>query len=351
MLGALHFSHLLVLVLLPLLAACAPTSEHQVLELHGETMGTFYNIQVVNPPPAVELNTLQDKIDAELDLLDALMSTYREDSELSRFNRSRTKDWLAVSPQLAWLVKEALWTSEVSGGAFDVTVGPLVNLWGFGPGSETDDLPTDAQIAQAQALVGYRKLQVREHPPALRKSEPALYLDLSAIAKGYAVDRVAQLLDRVGVANYLVEIGGELQGRGHNGRGLPWRIAIERPDPGKREVYKILEPRDLAMATSGDYRNFFERNKKRYSHIIDPATGRPVTHRLASVTVLASQTARADALATAFLVLGPETGLALAESLKTPALFIVRTPTGFTELQTSAWDSYLHSEPDAERKK
>lgn len=324
--------------ILLLLIACTP--EHQALELSGSTMGTGYSIQVVDLPEEIELELLRDNIETELELVNALMSTYREDSELSRFNRSRSGDWFAVSPGLAELAQQALRTSETSDGAFDATVGPLVNLWGFGPEAGPDRVPSDAEIAQAQARVGYRKLSVRAEPPAVRKTEPDLYLDLSAIAKGYGVDRVAELLDAAGVANYLVEIGGELRGRGHNGRGQPWRIAVERPDPGAREVQRVVELRGGGMATSGDYRNFFERDGKLYSHTIDPETGRPVTHGLASVTVLAPRTAHADALATAFLVLGPEAGLALAESLNVAALFILRTPDGYTELETVAFRLY-----------
>jgi thiamine biosynthesis lipoprotein len=210
-------------------------------------------------------------------------------------------------------------------------------------------MPSDGEIAQARARVGYKKLSARADPPALRKSQPDLYLDLSAIAKGYGVDRIAELLERAGILDYLVEIGGELRGRGHNGHGLPWRIAVERPDPGAREVHSIVELRGFAMATSGDYRNFFERDEMLYSHSIDPRTGRPVTHALAGVTVLAPETARADALATAFLVLGPEAGLALAESLQVAALFIVRTPEGYSDRQTDAFRAYLEKRPTGNR--
>lgn len=347
--GDFRLSSLVVPLLL--VAACTPAPEHQVMQMRGGTMGTSYSILVVDLPQAIDPKALADRIEKELDLVNALMSTYREDSELSAFNRSQSTEWIPVSPQLAALVDEALWTSEVSGGAFDATVGPLVNLWGFGPGDRTDTPPADTRIAQARRHVGYQKLSVRKDPPALRKSDPSLYLDLSAIAKGYGVDRVAELLDGDGVANYLVEIGGELRGRGHNGQGLPWHIAVERPDPGVREVERILELQDSAMATSGDYRNFFEQDGKRYSHTIDPKTGRPVTHTLASVTVLAPRTARADALATAFLVLGPKAGLALAKSLEAPALFIVRTPDGYGELQTSAFESYLRPQQQPRHQK
>ncbi|MCB2264183.1 MAG: FAD:protein FMN transferase [Candidatus Thiosymbion ectosymbiont of Robbea hypermnestra] len=336
--------------LLWLLIGCTPAPEDRVTVLQGAAMGTSYSIQAVDPPSAIAPAALRDRIETELERIEDRMSTYRDDSELSGFNRSRTTDWFPVSPELAGLVREAIRISEMSDGAFDPTVGPLVNLWGFGPGDDgTHAPPTDAEITQAKARVGYRKLSVRLDPPALRKSEPALYLDLSAIAKGYGVDRLADLCDAMGIADYLIEIGGELRGRGHNGQGLPWRIAVERPDPGRRAVHRILALDNGALATSGDYRNFFEHENTRYSHAIDPVTGRPVTHGLASVTVLAPRAAQADALATAFLVLGPRAGFTLAESLDTPALFIVRTPEGYSERQTSALADHLHSNPNADR--
>lgn len=337
-----------IALLTAVLAACARAPELEVLALRGSTMGTGYSIQVVNLPPRIEPQQLQTEIDAELELVNDLMSTYREGSELSRFNRSRSTDWFAVSPELAAVVRMALEVSKTSGGAFDATIGPLVNLWGFGPGRGPDSVPSDSRIAAAHTQVGHEKLSVRADPPALRKSAPGLYLDLSAIAKGYGVDRIAELLDTAGVPNYLVEIGGEVRGRGKNGQGRPWRIAVERPDPGKREVHSVVELRGGAMATSGDYRNFFELGGKLYSHTINPRTGRPVSHRLASVTVLAPTAAHADALATAFLVLGPRKGLALAESLEAAALFILRTPNGYSERQTKVFGSYRRDEEIAD---
>lgn len=337
-----------IAVLLSLLYGCSPSQEQEALALHGRTMGTSYSIQVVNPPINLDRQLLQTEIDRELEWVNDLMSTYREDSELSRFNHNRSEDWFAVSPALAFLVEQAQEISVTSNGAFDTTVGPLVNLWGFGPDGSPGAMPSDSQIAKARRRIGHAKLQARTDPPALRKSEPELYLDLSAIAKGYGVDRVADLLDRARLHNYLVEIGGELRGHGHNGSGQAWRIAVERPDPGAREVQSVVELRNGAMATSGDYRNFIERDGALYSHTIDPRTGRPVEHNLASVTVLAPTAARADALATAFLALGPDEGLALAESLQTAALFILRTSNGFQERQTSLFRAYQQGERAAD---
>jgi thiamine biosynthesis lipoprotein len=324
------------------LATCGQGSRHPVLALEGTTMGTTYSVQIVDPPEAVELDALRRRIDAELEQVNAEMSTYRDDSQLSRFNAAATADWFPVSEALAAIVEAALEIGRVSGGALDVTVGPLVNLWGFGPTPSADQVPDDAAIAAARAHTGLDKLGVRPAPPALRKDDPALTLDLSAIAKGHGVDRVAELLAREGIENLLVEIGGEVYGRGHNGRGEPWRIAIERPRSEGRSLLRIVPLRDIGMATSGDYRNFFELDGVRYSHTIDPATGHPVRHNLAAVTVLADSAMAADAWATALLVLGPERGPELAAGRGLAALFITRGDDDRLSVQTTpAFDALV----------
>ncbi|MBK1617121.1 hypothetical protein CKO42_01375 [Lamprobacter modestohalophilus] len=305
-----------------LLVGCGPGSEQRVLALRGATMGTTYSLQIVEPPAGLDRDALAQQVSTQLSDINGLMSTYQPTSELSRFNASSVTDWFLVSPELVAVVGAAQAVSEASAGAFDITVGPLVNLWGFGPTLTADVLPSAAELQAARARVGWQQLDVQLQPPALRKARPDLYVDLSAIAKGYAVDRVAALIESVGVDNYLVEIGGELRGRGINGRGEPWQIAIERPETSKRAMFRVVALRDIGMATSGDYRNFFEVDGARYSHTIDPATGRPVGHRLASVTVLADQAMEADAWATALLVLGPERGFELAERLGLAAFFI-----------------------------
>jgi thiamine biosynthesis lipoprotein len=335
----------LLVVLVLVVAGCGDRAN--VLVLHGATMGTTYNIKLADPPEELDPGALQQRIDALLDEVNGLMSTYRPGSELSRFNASPSTDWYPVSPELVRVVAAAQEVSKATDGAFDVTVGPLVNLWGFGPDMDVsaDQLPSAADVEAARIRVGYRQLEVRRKPPALRKSRPDLYVDLSAIAKGYGVDRVAALIADAGIANALVEIGGELHGRGHNGQGEPWRIAVERPDPGVRRALRVVPLNELGMATSGDYRNFFEVDGKRYSHTIDPATGRPVQHDLASVTVLAESAMTADAWATALLVLGPEAGLAKAQALDLPALLIRRTGDELVSEHTPAFDA-LTTAPD-----
>ena len=304
------------------LGGCGPR-EH-TLTLAGPTMGTSWSVQIPQPPAGLDQAALYADITAVLAEVNARMSTYQPDSELSRFNVAQSTDWFPVSVELVRLVETALAVSTLSDGAFDVTVGPLVNLWGFGPDVTADALPTQTDLDAARARVGWTQLDSRAEPPALRKARADVYVDLSAIAKGHGVDRVADALDARGLTDYLVEIGGELRGRGVNAHGEPWRIAIERPDPGRRAVLRVVALADQAMATSGDYRNFFELDGQRYSHTIDPATGRPVDHQLASVTVLAQRCSEADAWATALLVLGPERGRVLADERGLAALFVER---------------------------
>ncbi|KXX64929.1 thiamine biosynthesis lipoprotein [Marichromatium gracile] len=298
-------------------------------------MGTHYSVKLYGLPDTLSAEQLQAQIDARLEQVNDLMSTYRPDSELSRFNASDSGDWFPVSLELAALVALAERISIFSIGAFDVTVGPAVNLWGFGPGQPPEQLPSDAQLAEVRERIGFPRLEYRLDPPALRKEKPGVYVDLSGIAKGHGVDQVAAVLEAAGVTDYLAEVGGELRASGTKPDATPWRIAIERPEPGVREVHRIVTLHDAAMATSGDYRNFYEHDGKLYSHTINPITARPVTHTLASVSVIAADCAQADALATALLVLGPEAGLALAEAHDIAAFFVVREGDGYSDRATS----------------
>ncbi|MGR6036002.1 MAG: FAD:protein FMN transferase [Candidatus Nitrosoglobus sp.] len=298
-------------------------------------MGTSYSIKIADLPAAIDSKILDRNIAQLLAEINGLMSTYQEDSELSCFNRSRSTHWIAVSSELVKVLAEAQKISRLSGGAFDVTVGSLVNLWGFGPSQHTDKIPSLRQVEAEKEKVNFKLLKVRNLPPALKKQRGDIYVDLSAIAKGYGVDRVAELLESQGIYNYLVDIGGEERIKGYGPEGIPWRIAIEQPVTGERKVERILELTAGALATSGDYRNYFEQNGKRYSHIIVPSTGWPITHKLASVTVLTAMAMHADALATALLVLGPEQGFQLAEREQIAALFLIKTPEGFMEKATT----------------
>ncbi len=320
-----------------LLAACGSHGPEPV-RLAGPTMGTQYHITLSHPPAALDPEAIRAGIDALLARVNRIMSTYDPESELSRFNANQSTDWVAASAELIDVVTEALRISRLSDGAFDITVGPLVNLWGFGPDMTVDGLPTAAAIAQAREQVGYQKLQVTGS--ALRKDRPDLYVDLSAIAKGYGVDQVAAYLEAQGIEDYLVEIGGELRAKGRNPRGESWTIAVEKPSPRRRAVEQVIQINGGGVATSGDYRNFFEKDGRRYSHAIDPHSGLPIRHRLASVTVVRPDCMEADALATALLVLGPEAGYALAERRHYAALFMVIDGDGFVTQTTPEFDQY-----------
>lgn len=327
---------LLLAASLTALGACGDAArELPVQELVGSTMGTTFSIKVVAPPETLDLPALQRDIEAVLDGINGAMSTYLDDSELSRFNASDSVDWVEVSPQLCHAVEAARVVSEFTGGAFDVTVGPLVNLWGFGPDESGYEPPGNDAVTTAMQDIGYTKLDVDCSMPALRKASAGVYVDLSAFAKGHAVDEVAELLDARALPEYLVEIGGEMRMRGSNARSEPWAIAIETPDRSGRSVQTVLHLSDAAMATSGDYRNFFEHEGRFYSHTIDPRTGYPVTHSGASVTVVADTAAFADAAATALLVLGPDAGMELAEQESIAAYFLLRLDSEFEERMSS----------------
>lgn len=287
-------------------------------------MGTSFNVKVVAPPKDFDPDSLKTRISQLLAQVEKAMSTYDPDSELSRFNTHSGTGWYGVSRELCDVVAAAQRITLITDGAFDITVRPLVDLWGFGPDFSLDDVPSAQQVAATVQITGNRHLQTDCSKPALKKSLPELAVELSAYAKGYGVDRVARLIGDDGIRNYLVEIGGEIRAAGTNSKDRPWSIAIESPQRESRSIARVVGLTDTAMASSGDYRNFFERNGRFYSHMIDPRSGYPVSHSAAAVTVIAETAALADGMATALLVLGPEKGLELAERNNVAALFQLR---------------------------
>lgn len=307
-----------------------PLPTTQALGFDGATMGTTYSVKLVGLPPGVSRDQVAAVVQQELGRIENLMSTYKPDSELSRFNAAPASNWFPVSKDTAQVVAEAIRVARLSDGALDVTVGPVVDLWSFGTEARPQGVvPTADQIAQASSAVGFEQIEARLDPPALRKSSKQCRLDLSAVAKGFAVDQVARRLTEMGIDRSMVEVGGEVRTAGRNTDGQPWHIAVETPDLTGRNVQRVVDLHDRAMATSGDYRNYFEKDGFRFCHIIDPRTGRPVTHRLASVTVLADTCMEADALATALFVLGPDKGMRLAADKNLAVLMLVRTDQGF----------------------
>lgn len=336
--NAVFARRFLLLLVLSLCGCGASTPEHVQLELTGRTMGTTYSIKFLPGDRALDVEAFQQIVDNRLAEINAVMSTYDPKSELSRLNRRNAPKSAEVSDELMQVLQAASRVHMLSQGAFDPSVGPLVNLWGFGPETVTA-FPNEAEIRSHLELVGYSRVHLDKNNRQVTR--PAgMVIDLSAIAKGYGVDQVAQILDRAGYTNYLVEIGGELRASGANASNKPWHIAIEKPVPGQRQVHGIINVSGLGMATSGDYRNFFEKDGQRYSHTLDPRTGYPVRHSLVSVTVLADDCMTADALATAFMVMGREKAAALAEAEEIAAWFIEQSGTELVDTLTPKMQSY-----------
>jgi len=341
-LRATLFVSLPALLLVFLMTACGPAGP-RTYEFHGLAMGTTWSVKVVAASLDRERQqALEALVVAELDGVNEKMSHYLETSELSRFNDLVEDAPFPVSAELLEVLERALEIGEQTGGALDVTIGPLVDAWGFGPPGHPPEPPSDAEILRLLAASGPEHLVLDRHAAAVTKRVPGLRVDLSAIAKGYAVDRVAEALAAEGLDRFLVEIGGELRALGTGETGEPWRLAVERPRTEGRSVQLIVPLTSGSLATSGDYRNYYEVDGERITHILDPRTGRPITHRLASVSVVDPLCVRADALATALMVLGPDDGYRLAMESDLAALFLVRGEDGtFTELATPRFRQIL----------
>jgi thiamine biosynthesis lipoprotein len=336
---------LLLVTLVLTLTACFPsnTSTETEVLLQGRTMGTTYNIKVVATETQLKAKDLQLKIDELLVKVNQSMSTYQTDSEISKFNQSVSTEPVTITSSFARVVKESIYLGNLTEGKLDVTVGPLVNLWGFGPDQRPEIVPTAEDLSLTKKRVGLHHLTLDGNQ--LSKKIPNLYLDLSTIAKGYAVDLVAELIEKNGFNHYLVEIGGEIKTRGFKHTGELWVMAIEKPiyDPlgESRSVHQIIIPKDNAIATSGDYRNYFEADGIRFSHIIDPSTGKPINHNLVSVTVIHPSSMTADGLSTALMVMGLEEGMVFAQKHDIAALFIYKTENGFGEQFTVKFKQFL----------
>ncbi|MDY0169797.1 MAG: FAD:protein FMN transferase [Thermoguttaceae bacterium] len=325
-----------------LLAGCArPEQEdNRLLAWSGKTMGTQFIVKIVDPPDGDIAVQLRRVVEERLGELEGLLSAYDLGSDVSCLNDNQSVQWMNLSEEIAEVVAEASLVGLLTDGAFDVTCAPLVSLWGFGPGQGAPDrVPTEEQIAVAKTSVGVDKIEYQLDPPTVRKTMPEVQINLSGVAKGYAVDQIAVMLRSAGIANFLVDIGGDVRAQGTNPEGEPWRIGIEAPLPGVRSIQRVVNLADTALATSGDYRNYFVQGGRRRSHIIDPRTGRPIEHRLASVSVLDPSCARADALATGLMVLGPEDGYRLAVEQNLAVLFIVGTDAGFEERMTPEFEA------------
>lgn len=320
-----------------LLLACEQPP--QVHSMGGHTMGTGWSVQFAGTPVDGSVADMREAVESALERVNAQMSTYREDSHISRFNTAPAGEAVTLPDEFRTVLRGALDVAELTGGALDPTVGPLVNLWGFGPDGSVTRAPDEQAIREAAARVGWRQLRYDDESGTLVQPG-GVYLDLSAVAKGYAVDLIGGVLDAHGIEAWLVDIGGDMRARGRKPDGSRWRVAIERPVVGSREIHTVIEPGDMAVATSGNYRNFFRYQGREYSHIIDPRSGYPVSAELPSVTVVDTTAKRADALATALSVLGPEEAYRFALEHDLAVLLLVRENGEVVERATAAFERY-----------
>lgn len=333
---------MLALICVFLLSACG-SKEQKSLRLQGASMGTTWHITLVpKADTSPDATVLVAGVEQILLRIDEQMSNWRKDSEISRFNEAQTTDWFPVSLDLVKLVQAAQQVSQFSNGVYDITVGPLVRLWGFGSDKKTaTKAPTDADIQAALAKVGYQKLTTQESPPALRKTRVDMYVDLASIAPGYAVDLIGKYFEQQGIKDYMVELGGEVRTLGKSPRGDDWRIGIEKPVDLGKAVQQGMILANAGLSTSGDYRDFFVENGKRYSHTLDTSTGYTANHSLASVSVVAENTALADAYSTMLMAMGEIKGKAFADQQQLKAFFIWRTEKGFETYATASFQPLL----------
>ena len=322
------------------LAGCATQPRTHETLLSGQTMGSAWTVKIAGHLRASN-EELRAGVQARFDAVNLALSTYRADSALSHFNNDDSGQWVDIDAELGEVLSYALSLAEDSGGVYDVTVAPLVNLWGFGPDPATWLVPEAAALENARMRVGWRKVEVDTTKRRARKA-PGVRIDLSSLGKGRGVDRAAEYLDAQGITNYLIDLSGKLRARGVNIHAERWRVAVEAPEADATSSQPpftpaIIELVDQSVATAGDYRRFFEIDGKHYSHIIDPRTGWPVTHDTVSASAIASDCMQADAMATVLMAMSPDDAVALANRRRLAALLISRSKGEFVARQTSTW--------------
>ncbi len=324
------------------LSACNNATPAQAMVLEGKTMGTVWRVTLAGVD-AARKEPLQQAIQQQLDADDQTLSTWKPDSVLSQFNRHQGNEPQPVSADMADTVTEALRIGAKTDGAMDITVGPLVNLWGFGPAKQLAHSPTDAEIAAAKAQTGLQHLRVIETVEGqwLQKDLPGLYVDLSTMGEGYATDHLARLMEREGINNYLVSVGGAVLSRGQNAQGNGWRVAIQKPTDSENAVQARVDLQGHGISTSGSYRNYYELDGKRILHVIDPVTGRPIEHKLVSATVIATTALEADGWDTGLMVLGSEKAKALAQQQHLAVYLISKEGDKFVYWMSPQFSAFL----------
>lgn len=290
-----------------MLTACHRPEE---IKFSGRTMGTTWSLL-----SAQATDGMRQLIQSHLDQREAVLSHWQKDSAVTRFNDSRSTDWQPVPPELIQVIELARDIASKTGGALDITLAPLIDLWGFGAAGPAKAIPTERQIAEAKTRCGWQHLHSRLDPPALKKDIPDLRLNVASVTEGFVIDELISRLQQQGLSDFLLEVGGEVAAIGHAPAGTAWRVGIQTPEATPGDALQTLPLSDLCIATSGNYRHRIETNGQSYSHLIDPRSGRPITHPLTSVSVIHSSSALADGYATALMILGPEKGRETAEKL------------------------------------
>ena len=314
----------IILPTIVFLCSCFETKTSKApIQLNGQTMGTSYNITIIDNPQDLSASRLKHLVENELAAINNQMSNWNSNSEITLINKNSSDKVIPISQQLLEVLTAANEIHDKSDGSFDITSAPIINLWGFGPNNANKTVPSQKEIDKALNLVGQADLiRITNNPSTLVKQKKGVLINLSAIAKGYGIDRVASLLEMYDIKRFLVEIGGDLIASGTNRHGKPWSIGIEFPNYERRTVQSIVKVDDLAMATSGNYKNFFKKDGIQYSHIIDPKTGSPIQHNTVSVTVLTKSAMFADGWATAMLAMGIENGMRMANKYGIAVFFI-----------------------------
>lgn len=332
----------LLIATLMLLAGCNDNETRPQIDIEGKTMGTYYSVKISGAIPQSK-QQLQQEIDALMEQANDDISTYRPNSVLSRFNQSHSGEPQPIPRGMADIILTAQRIGRDSAGAMDITVGPLVNLWGFGPDKHAAKIPSQQEIDAARANTGLQHLKLLSDSRGewLQKDLPELYVDLSTLGEGYGVDQLVQLMERKGITNYLVSVGGAVSSRGVNGQNKPWRVAIQKPTDKENAVQALVDLQGYGVSTAGSYRNYFELDGPRYSHVIDPTTGRPITHKLVSATVIAPTALEADGWDTGLMVLGAEKALKLAEEKHLAVYLITQTDKGFIAVMTPQFKAFL----------
>lgn len=322
------------------------TPENTSLVLNGKTMGTVWRVSLAQTDPQ-QKNRLQQLIQQQLDQDEQELSTWKSDSVLSRFNQYPGDQPQPVSNNMADIITLALHIGIKTRGAMDITVGPLVNLWGFGPEKTPVKIPDKTAIELARARVGLKHLQVIQTSKGafLQKDLPSLYVDLSTVGEGFATDHLAKLMEKEGLSHYLVSVGGAVLTRGYNAEGKPWRVAIQKPTDQENAVEAIIDLQGHGISTAGSYRNYYELEGKRLSHIIDPHSGQPISHHLVSATVIATTALEADGWDTGLMVLGTEQAKALAIQQQLAVYLITKEKEGFSHWMSPQFTAFLQKSP------